>query len=153
MQVSHWGRIYVTERYHVKHGGADVKGQFSRWNVTEAELTQRGSYPTPHIYTLAAYLHPLAQQVAFKDDLGNIMTSSESSQAGLLRVGFSPRYPLLGGWKTRFVLGYVLPLEAVVSTNARGQKEVVYGQSPIFEEVLCLSPRPPTVFAALFGPL
>lgn len=135
LQVSHWGRVYVTESYHVKHGGAAVKGPFSRWNITEALHYDRKSFSTPHIYTLAAYLHPLAQHVSFKDGLGNIMNASEKPQSGLLRVSFAPRYPLLGGWQTRFVLGYTLPLQAIVTSGARGRKEIMFGQSPIFEEV------------------
>lgn len=124
----------------MKHAGAAVKGPFSRWNITEALYQDRKMFSTPHIYSLAAYLHPLAEHVSFKDDLGNIMGASQKTQAGLLRVSFSPRYPLLGGWQTRFVLGYTLPLQAAVTTGARGKKEVTFGQSPIFEEVRSLVP-------------
>ena len=135
VQVSHWGRVYVTERYRVKHGGAAVKGPFSRWNITEALHYDKRAYTSPHIYTLSSYLHSLAEQVTLKDDLGSILSVSEQLHAGLKRVEFAPRYPLLGGWQTQFVLGYTLPLHTMVSTDSRGRKEVVFAQSPMFEEV------------------
>jgi oligosaccharyltransferase complex subunit alpha (ribophorin I) len=134
LQVSHWGRIYVTESYNVKHAGAVFKGEFSRWNITEAQYYE-GRNLNPHIYSLSTFLHPLAEYISLKDDLGNILSVSESKQVGLKRVKFSPRYPLLGGWQTRFVLGYSLPLQASVTTSSQGQKEVSFSQAPLLEEV------------------
>lgn len=129
----------------MKHGGATVKGPFSRWDITESLHKDKRAYHLPHIYTLSTYLHPQAEYVSLKDDLGNIMSVYEQAHAGLKRVEFAPRYPLLGGWQTRFVLGYTLPLQTAVSTSVRGRKEVTFAQSPMFEEVcfFCLATRTP----------
>jgi oligosaccharyltransferase complex subunit alpha (ribophorin I) len=134
VQVSHWGRVYVTERYHVKHSGAAVVPPFSRWNLTYGAMM--GATASPHIKSLTEFVHPQAQYVSFKDGIGNIMTThvKPGNSGGLTAISLSPRYPLLGGWQTRFVLGYSLPLSAVVST-ARGRNTITFSHIPVFEQV------------------
>ena len=55
-----------------------------------------------------------ATGVYFRDDYGNISSSRLYSRNGKVEVILVPRFPLLGGWKTSFVLGYDLPMESHV---------------------------------------
>lgn len=105
IEISHWGNLAIEEHYVVHHGGASLKGGFSRLDF------QRMASPS-HFRQLTAYLPLSARDVYFRDRIGNISTSDcrVSPDGKNLLVDFLPRFPLFGGWKTTFYIGYNLPL-------------------------------------------
>eukprot|EP00892_Ulva_mutabilis_P006032 jgi/Ulvmu1/3800/UM018_0010.1 len=133
--VSHWGRIYVTEDYHVRHDGATVTGRFSRWNATSRA---RGNimFPedNPHIMQLQVNLPAGAQYVIFKDGIGQILTAKATETATTTRVRIEPRYPLFGGWQTRFTLEYSTPLDSLMRTTGGSQRQLSFVQAPLLQE-------------------
>lgn len=138
VQVSHWGRIYVTEDYHVRHAGAVVTGRFSRWNATTVERGNRlYSDDNPPIQHLQASLPAGAQYVIFKDGIGQILTMTATASAFATRVRLEPRYPLFGGWQTRFTLEYSLPLSSLMRGGS-GRRELSFVQAPLLQEVRVL---------------
>ena len=48
-----------------------------------------------------------------------------------------PRYPLMGGWRARFVFGHSLPLAAVAERTASGRVRVALPFGPAVQDVVC----------------
>ncbi|XP_010471789.1 PREDICTED: dolichyl-diphosphooligosaccharide--protein glycosyltransferase subunit 1A [Camelina sativa] len=106
IEVSHWGNVQVTEHYNVVHRGAQLKGEFSRLDF-QARPNPRGVSAFRH---LLARLPPRAHSIYYRDDIGNISTSEMQSDSKKTELLIEPRFPLFGGWKTFFTIGYGLPL-------------------------------------------
>jgi len=55
-------------------------------------------------------LPELATDVYYRDEIGNISTSNlRQEDDGGVGLELRPRFPLFGGWKTHYVIGYNLP--------------------------------------------
>ena len=50
-----------------------------------------------------------ASDVYYRDDIGNISTSALRFLDDSVEVELRPRFPLFGGWKTHYLLGYNVP--------------------------------------------
>ena len=50
-----------------------------------------------------------AKDVYYRDDIGNISTSALRPLEDSVEVELRPRFPLFGGWKTHYLLGYNVP--------------------------------------------
>ena len=50
-----------------------------------------------------------AREVYYRDEIGNISTSNLVNEEDSVEVELRPRFPLFGGWQTRYYLGYNLP--------------------------------------------
>lgn len=50
-----------------------------------------------------------SKDIYYRDQIGNISTSNVHSRIGHLEVELFPRFPLFGGWKTNYILGYNIP--------------------------------------------
>ena len=74
-QVSHWGRVYVEERYRLRNAGTRVRHPFSRWQLVEASMGGR-TRESPHVMSIPLTLPGAAQYVYTKDDLGNTQFES-----------------------------------------------------------------------------
>ena len=112
VRVSHWSGIHVDEQYDIHHGGAKMVGRFAR-------------DPTPSgkggpIKSFTAVLPEDAQDLYFKDRIGRIttLTSARDFTNAKTLVNLNPRYPLFGGWATKFRFGYSLTLNHVVSEKS-----------------------------------
>lgn len=133
-QVSHWGRVEIEEAYEVAHGGAVVTGAFSRWNLTAdaAYAAENHRSASPAITALVAALPAAAQHVRLRDELGAVLNLEVTRRdAALAAAAFKPRFPLLGGWRARFVLSYALPLAACVAVGReRGVRRALLTFAP-----------------------
>lgn len=54
-------------------------------------------------------LPALAKDIYYRDEIGNISTSSVRKVVDGVEVTIQPRFPLFGGWKTDYLLGYNVP--------------------------------------------
>lgn len=50
-----------------------------------------------------------ARDIYYRDEIGNISTSSVRKMTDVVELIVQPRFPLFGGWKTDYVLGYNVP--------------------------------------------
>ncbi|XP_077246932.1 ribophorin I [Tasmannia lanceolata] len=107
IEISHWGNVQVTEHYTLVHGGARNKGEFSRFEY-QARPTIRGA---SSFKSLVARLPPRAHSVYYRDEIGNISTSHLWGDPRKTELEIEPRYPIFGGWRTSFTIGYGLPLQ------------------------------------------
>lgn len=107
IEISHWGNVQITEHYNLVHKGAQNKGGFSRLDYQSGSPFRGVS----SFRQLLAVLPPRAHSVYYRDEIGNISTSHLRGDSRLTRLEIEPRYPLFGGWRTAFTIGYGLPLE------------------------------------------
>lgn len=112
-EVSHWGNLAVEQALDVRHDGATLKGHFSRLDF------QRNPGASPSaVLQLTEILPAQASDVYYRDDIGNISTSSFSVSSKGLEFHLVPRFPLFGGWKNNWYTGYNLPLFPFLSIDS-----------------------------------
>ncbi|KAL2555521.1 Dolichyl-diphosphooligosaccharide--protein glycosyltransferase subunit 1B [Forsythia ovata] len=89
------------------HAGARHSGIFSR-----VEYQSRPSISGVSSFKhLLAELPPRVHSVYYRDDIGNISSSRLRTNSRKSELLIEPRYPLFGGWKATFVIGYGVPLQ------------------------------------------
>lgn len=104
IEVSHWGNIAVEETIDILHSGAVLKGPFSRYDF---QKDSRNSQPSVKSYK--TILPASATGVYYRDTNGNISTSAMRVLKDSVELDLRPRFPLFGGWKTHYTLGYNVP--------------------------------------------
>ncbi|VAI24587.1 unnamed protein product [Triticum turgidum subsp. durum] len=131
VEISHWGNVQITEHYNIVHGGARLKGEFSRLDY-QSRPYARGVSSFRH---LIARLPARAHSIYYRDEIGNISTSHLWSDSKKTQLEIEPRFPLFGGWQTTFTIGYGLPLQDFVfSADGKRFLNITFG-SPM-EEIL-----------------
>jgi len=103
VELSMWGNIAIEETVDVVHKGASLKGSFSRYEF------QRESSGVSSVKNFKTLLPAAAKDVYYRDDIGNISTSHMKVMDDAVELDLRPRFPLFGGWKTHYVVGYNVP--------------------------------------------
>jgi oligosaccharyltransferase complex subunit alpha (ribophorin I) len=103
IEVSHWGNIAVEETYDLVHTGAILKGPFSRYDY------QRNQDGVSSVKSFRTLLPTSARDVYYRDEIGNISTSHLIETDDGIELELRPRFPLFGGWKTNYYIGYNIP--------------------------------------------
>ncbi|XP_027719628.1 dolichyl-diphosphooligosaccharide--protein glycosyltransferase subunit 1 [Vombatus ursinus] len=104
IEVSHWGNIAVEETVDLKHTGAVLKGPFSRY-----DYQRQADSGISSIRSFKTILPAAAQDVYYRDEIGNVSTSHLLILDDSVEMEIRPRFPLFGGWKTHYIIGYNLP--------------------------------------------
>ncbi len=115
LEISHWGNLAVEEWFWVEHSGAKLQGPWSRGDL------QRVQRDLPYIKTLKMKLPAHAEDTYYRDDIGNISSSHVRPAAASTELELTPRFPLFGGWKTNFYIGYNLPLNEFLQVGSGGK--------------------------------
>jgi len=63
------------------------------------------------LFVLVQILPHEARAIYYRDEIGNISTSTVTPTERGLHLELVPPFPLFGGWKTKFYTGYDLPLQ------------------------------------------
>ncbi|MQL95642.1 hypothetical protein Taro_028315 [Colocasia esculenta] len=133
VEVSHWGSLQVTEHYKLVHAGARHKGIFSRLEY-QSRAAVGGMSSFRH---LLAILPPRVHSVYYRDEIGNISTSHLRGDSQKSELQIEPRYPLFGGWKSTFVIGYGLPLKDFLFEASDGRRYLNFSFGcPLMETVV-----------------
>ena len=105
IEVSHWGGNLATEeRYWLRNDGAELANHFSR--VSWAHQSYFNG-PTSALKELKYPLKPGSVDPYFTDDIGNVSTSRyRPNKVREASLELKPRYPLFGGWKYSFRIGW-----------------------------------------------
>lgn len=104
IEVSHWGgNVAFEERYVLHHRGANLSSLFNRvkW--------QQSQYYQPNTFALKEMKFPLRVGSAdpyYTDVIGNVSTSRFRSNKREALLEIRPRYPVFGGWKYPFTVGW-----------------------------------------------
>ncbi|KAL8090414.1 hypothetical protein AgCh_039764 [Apium graveolens] len=123
----------ITEHYKLAHGGARHKGVFSR---VEYQGRPSGSGASSFKHLLAK-LPPRVHSVYYRDGIGNISSSHLRSDLRKSELEIEPRYPLFGGWKATFTIGYGLPLQDFLFESDDGRRYLNFSFGcPIAETVV-----------------
>ncbi|CAM9567407.1 unnamed protein product, partial [Hapterophycus canaliculatus] len=109
IEVSNWGNIAVEEHYDLVHAGAKLKGGFSRMDYM---AKRHADTPNPSFRQLEATLPAGASDIYYRDNIGNISTSSVRHHLGGVELSLQSRFPMYGGWKNAWYQGYNIPTEA-----------------------------------------
>ena len=103
IHVSHWGFISVDEYFALENVGAKLKGEFSRVDFTKRDNAKNC------MRQISAKFPWYIQNLYFHDYIGNISTTHAFREEEHVKVGYSPRYPVCGGWKVDWNQGYTVP--------------------------------------------
>lgn len=108
IELSKWaGVISVEESIDLQHDGAVLKGPFSRY-----EFQREPAHGLSAVKSFRTKLPPLAYDIYYRDEIGNISTSNVRFSPRNVIADLRPRFPLFGGWKTHYTLGYYLPTKS-----------------------------------------
>ncbi|KAJ4808015.1 Dolichyl-diphosphooligosaccharide--protein glycosyltransferase subunit 1 [Rhynchospora pubera] len=132
IEISHWGNVQVTEQYTIIHGGAHLKNGFSRIDY-QANPSMSGA---SSFRTLVARLPPMSHSVYYRDEIGNISTSHLRGDSQGTQLEMELRFPMFGGWKISFSIGYSLPLHDFLFESDAGNNvlNITFGSS--IEEIV-----------------
>ena len=83
-------------------------------------MTQYASPPTTALKELKLPLQPGSMNAYFTDDIGNVSTSRFRSSNREALLELKPRYPVFGGWKYSFKVGWDADLKKSLRKLARG---------------------------------
>ncbi|KAF2634190.1 Ribophorin I [Massarina eburnea CBS 473.64] len=123
IEVSHWGgNLASEERYWLVNQGAELKNQFSR---VEWQKTQYLNPPTSALRELKVPLHPGAMDPYFIDDIGNVSTSRFRPGRKEALLELKPRYPIFGGWKYSFRIGWNADLGTYLRKLSTGDSYIL----------------------------
>ena len=114
-QVSHWGNIAVTEEYQIENIGAKLIGEFGRIDYDEGHTGGKNA-----LKSIRAKLPLRSWGLWYRDEIGNVSTSNARREFNDVDLLLTPRFPILGGWKSNFDIGYNLPTKFHVTTNNKG---------------------------------
>ncbi|KAM7537732.1 hypothetical protein Aperf_G00000076103 [Anoplocephala perfoliata] len=103
IEISHWGNIAIENHVSIRNYGAKLTGPFSRLDY------QLGIGKKLAVAGIKAVLPASARDIYYRDEIGNISTSNVKNLYTSVEVEIIPRFPLFGGWKTFFILGYNMP--------------------------------------------
>ncbi|KAI9843830.1 MAG: dolichyl-diphosphooligosaccharide--protein glycosyltransferase subunit 1 [Sclerophora amabilis] len=123
IEISHWGgNLAIEERYWLSNLGAHLSHPFSRvsWATT--------AYYNPPTSAIRELRHPLRAGTLnpyFVDDIGNVSTSRFRSGPRDANVDLKPRYPVFGGWKYNFRVGWDANLKYFVRKVSGGDSYVL----------------------------
>lgn len=85
-----------------------LKGQFSRIDYQRNPMSARDGNA---VLAFQMPIPKLARDIYYRDEIGNISTSSLTHQSDHVILTLAPRFPIFGGWKTTFYTGYNVPLD------------------------------------------
>lgn len=113
IEVSHWGNIAISEFYNIINRGAELKGEFSRVDFSHRYKAAGQN----SLESLQAILPKTAWGLSYRDELGNVSTSRARQHQSYVHLEVQPRFPMLGGWKSNWNIGYNLPMKFFVKNR------------------------------------
>nr|CAG8532706.1 2994_t:CDS:2 [Entrophospora candida] len=123
LEISHWGgNLAVEEHLDIINDGAKLKGQFSRYKF------QQSLYKLNEIVVirdLKVDLPATSKDIYYRDEIGNVSTSSLKHELGKTVLQLRPRYPLFGGWNYTWYHGYNLPINHFVRYNSESDRYIL----------------------------
>lgn len=112
-EVSHWGNIAVEDKYQIENIGAKLEGEFGRVDYDQYGRTGGKNA----IKMVRAKLPMRSWGLWYRDEIGNVTTSRAAREWDDVRVDLIPRFPVMGGWKSNFFLGFNLPSKFHISND------------------------------------
>ena len=115
IEVSHWGNIAVEETVEIHHEGAILKGPFSR--LMYEQLIRTSPQIDSSVSSYVTVLPASAKYIYYRDEIGNVSSSQVVILDDSVHLILRFRFPLLGGWKIRYTVGYNVPTYEYLYSN------------------------------------
>ncbi|KAJ4461661.1 putative Dolichyl-diphosphooligosaccharide--protein glycosyltransferase subunit 1 [Paratrimastix pyriformis] len=134
IMISHWSGLSTEEHYIVENTGAKLDGFFSRFDMQMRRMVSPAT-----VLGLHCTLPPFSHDIYYRDDIGNISTSAVNQTLRGVDLDIVPRFPLFGGWKVDFQVGYTTPLVVFQSKEIdkkRGAHQLVVPVVPTMSSVV-----------------
>lgn len=128
IDVSHWGNINIEERFNLLNSGAKHVGEFGR-----VDFSKGGKSSLTGLY---ASLPLRANNLWYRDEIGNVSTSQGERSWDDVVMKLEFRFPILGGWKNIFYIGYSLPSKFHITDNGSGQYKLSLNYGIPFKNVI-----------------
>ena len=112
----------MEERYWLENQGAQLANQFSR---VEWQMSQHYPSPSSALKELKIPLAIGSVDPYFTDDIGNVSTSRFRSGRREASLELKPRYPVFGGWKYSFRIGWNNSLRSFLRRTKDGSGYVL----------------------------
>lgn len=124
IEVSHWGGNLATEeRYWLRNDGAKLSDNFNRVKWATQSYHNR---PTTALRELKVPLKPGSVDPYYTDDIGNVSTSRyRPNKLRDASLELKPRYPVFGGWKYSFRIGWNNDLGSFLGKLKAGDSHVL----------------------------
>lgn len=104
IEVSHWGgNVAFEERYDLYNRGANLSTLFNRVKWAQSQFYNPA---TPAIKEMKFALRPGSEDVYYTDVIGNVTTSRFRTSKREASLEIKPRYPVFGGWRFPFTVGW-----------------------------------------------
>ncbi|KAL6867847.1 Ribophorin I [Trichoderma novae-zelandiae] len=118
IEVSHWGgNVAFEERYTLYHRGANLSSLFNRVKWAQSQFFNPASTA---LKELKFPLQVGSVDPYFIDTIGNVSTSRFRSSKRESMLELKPRYPVFGGWKYPFTIGWNTNAGNVLRNTASG---------------------------------
>ncbi|KAL7937784.1 Ribophorin I [Trichoderma chlorosporum] len=118
IEVSHWGgNVAFEERYTLFNRGANLSSQFNRVKWAQSQFYNPA---TSALKELKFTFHAGSVDPYFTDTVGNVSTSRFRPGKRESMLELKPRYPVFGGWKYPFTIGWNSNAANIVRNTAEG---------------------------------
>eukprot|EP00340_Litonotus_pictus_P001748 CAMPEP_0170516410 /NCGR_PEP_ID=MMETSP0209-20121228/2625_1 /TAXON_ID=665100 ORGANISM="Litonotus pictus, Strain P1" /NCGR_SAMPLE_ID=MMETSP0209 /ASSEMBLY_ACC=CAM_ASM_000301 /LENGTH=425 /DNA_ID=CAMNT_0010801277 /DNA_START=227 /DNA_END=1501 /DNA_ORIENTATION=+ len=131
-EVSHWGNIAVEEKYQIENIGAKLVGEFGRVDYDDNAV--KGGRNA--LRSLSTVLPLRANNLWYRDEIGNISSSKAFRDWDDVKMDLELRFPLLGGWKSNFMIGYSLPTKFHADVDDEGNTKLNLTYGIGFDDIL-----------------
>lgn len=101
IRISHFGKILIEDSVTLENVGPKLDGSYR--NDLHPPTKAAAS-------VLFTHLPSSAENIRYFDTIGNSSKSQIYDFTNFKTLVFKPRYPLLGGWKTYYMLAYDVPI-------------------------------------------
>lgn len=132
IEVSHWANIAVESSFQIENVGALLEGEFGR--VDYDDYGRIGGKNA--IKELRASLPLKSSNLWYGDEIGNVSSSHAAREWDDVRLDLEPRFPILGGWKSNFNIGYILPSKFQINTTYGNRYSVNLTFATPFKDIM-----------------
>ena len=131
-KISHWGNIEVNQQFNIENIGAKLDGEFDRNDYDPTNIKGGRNAFTQ----LEAELPLRSWGLWYRDEIGNVSTSNAIREWDNVKLYLYPRFPILGGWKSNFGIGFNLPSKFHVNTDNNGNFKVSLNFGMPFNDIV-----------------
>jgi Ribophorin I len=126
-EIGYFGAVYVKEHFQVQNVATALEGEFNRVPFSMAEQMHGTALKVDGVMTsIPGVLSKNTQKFEYFDIIGNISSSHASEKTKFYQVDLTPRFPLIGGWKTEFDFSYQLPIPKILTESADGSYRATF---------------------------
>jgi oligosaccharyltransferase complex subunit alpha (ribophorin I) len=135
IKVAYWRPLlHIQEDFEIHNKGPKLKGHFSQ---IDFKMRNEKNGMSNSITKFQAILPENANDVYYKDLVGNVTTSNFRLEKRRSVLELRPRYPVYGGWKYTWFHGYTIPQLGFLSSLGNDEHELSVSLLPSIKGLVC----------------